>query len=127
MRYYFDSSASSTVTGTIGTQDKYNSRRIGPWSTNPGITTAEHTYHKVYGDSPSRFSNVELNFPMHSPGAEAVAKGCYGKVWTYGMEVYNEVCTYNTQNSEYIKGVQVYFPNGVTNMTGRLTFLRQKY
>ena len=129
MRYYFDASASNAVTGTLGTQDKYNHRRIGAWGTNPGVASGENTYHRLYGDSAARFSNIELTFPMHSPGSEAVSKGCYGTVWTYGYEVYNEVCTYtnSTQNSEYIKGVQVYFPNGVSGMVGRLTFLRQKY
>jgi len=129
LRYYFDSDASSTVTGTLGTQDKYNHRRIGPWGTNPGVASGENTYHRLFGDSAGRFSNIELTFPMHSPGSEAVSKGCYGTVWTYGYDVYNEVCTYtnSAQNSEYIKGVQVYFPNGVSNMVGRLTFLRQKY
>ena len=129
LRYYFDASASNAVTGTLGTQDKYNHRRIGAWGTNPNVTSGENTYHRLYGDSAGRFSNIELTFPMHRGGSESVGKGCYGTVWTYGYEVYNEVCTYtnNAQNTEYIKGVQVYFPNGVNNMVGRLTFLRQKY
>tara|TARA_B100000686_G_scaffold355142_1_gene470317 strand:+ start:299 stop:2893 length:2595 start_codon:yes stop_codon:yes gene_type:complete len=129
LRYYFDASASNAVTGTLATQDKYNHRRIGAWGTNPNVVSGENTYHRLYGNSAARFSNIELTFPMHRGGSESVSKGCYGTVWTYGYEVYQEVCTYtnSTQNSEYIKGVQVYFPNGVSGMVGRLTFLRQKY
>tara|TARA_B100001250_G_scaffold411805_1_gene441345 strand:+ start:6659 stop:9535 length:2877 start_codon:yes stop_codon:yes gene_type:complete len=128
LRYYFDASASSTGTGTLATSDHYDYKRFA-WSGQMGSATGQY-YHKLYNNSSSaNWYSVELNFPMHSAGSTSTPKGCYGTMYFGGFSVFNEVGGYShsATNSHFLKGVQVYFPGGVTNMVGRLTFLRQKY
>ena len=127
LRYYFDSSPSSTVTGNVVTSDKYNHRRVDIYGNQ---ATGENTYHRLFGDSQNHtFACIDLNFPMFYSGSTNIAKGCYGTIRTTGFDMYHEMgeYTHSSTLSQFIKGVQVYFPNGVTNLVGRLTFLRQKY
>ena len=124
MRWYFDSSPTSTGTGTLATSSVYKQKSADVYSSS--FNEIETNYHKVFSDgAPAYWPNVTLTFPMAAVSGN-YTKGCFGQ-FRGRVGLYNEICYYDDLSNQYLKGAQVYFEAGTADLGGRLTFLRQKY
>ena len=124
MRWYFDSSPTSTGTGTLATSSVYKQKSGDVYGSS--FNEIETNYHKVFCDgAPTYWPNVTLTFPMAEVSGN-YTKGCFGQ-FRGRVGLYNEICYYDGLSNEYLKGAQVYFEAGTADLVGRLTFLRQRY
>ena len=127
VRWYMSDNPSSTAAGTLQTSDKYHYHRSAFGNTSN--TNVEADYHKLYnGSTPSHWDYVELDFPMTSYTGN-YKKGSIAKYTFYETGMYQERAywDHNTQEDYHIKGCRIHFPNGTTNLQGRVTFLRFKH
>ena len=126
LRFYMDSSHSSTGTGTLKTSDKYEAVRRSKTASTGNNSNSEQYYYELSNDTAHTYwHQAEITIPQVTFSGSS-AKACYSDLFFMNAS-YFETCYYDADDTEFIKGVQLYWASNTTDLTGRVTLLRQKY
>mgnify|MGYP003116558316 CR=1 FL=1 len=93
------------------------------------FTNGDSTKWGPYNDANTYRLSGEITIPMFNSGSEDINKHMYA-TWVADDELYMERCYYDhnsNDSTDHIKGMQIRFVDGGSDLNGRITFLRQKY